>query len=129
MRRLLALPVLLALAKPAAATEWVSCSAGAEGASVDVLVGLGLDVIAISAARIEAGGKKWATDAAGDQKIIVGQGFEDVDKMIVDFTDDGMSRIVASLRLFKASDGDSTATGGTLRVAGVGAWAVACSGP
>lgn len=129
MRRLLTLPVLLALAAPASATEWVSCSAGGEGASVDVLVGLGLDVISIAAARIEAGGKKWATDAEGAQKIIVGQGFEDAEKMLVDFTDDGISTIVASLRLFKASEGESFATGGTLKVAGVGAWAVTCSGP
>lgn len=129
MRRLLMLPILLPLASPAAATEWVSCGTGGEGASVDVLVGLGLDVISISAARIEAGGKKWATDAEGDRKIIVGQGFEDAEKMIVDFTDAGVSTIVASLRLFKAVEGENLATGGTLKVAGVGAWAVACSGP
>jgi hypothetical protein len=129
MRGLLMLPVLFALSSPAAATEWVSCSAGGEGASVEVLVGLGMDVISVSAARIEAGGKTWATDAEGDRKIIVGQGFEDADKMMVDFTDPGVSTIVASLRLFKASEGESFATGGTLKVAGVGAWAVACTGP
>ena len=129
MRRLLMLPVLFTLATPAAATEWVTCSADGEDASVDVLVGLGMDVISISAARIDAGGKTWATDAEGDQKIIVGQGFEDADKMMVDFTDPGVSTIVASLRLFKASEGDSFVSGGTLKVAGVGAWAVACTGP
>ena len=59
----------------------------------------------------------------------VGQAFEDADMIVVDFTDEGVSSIIASLRLFKATEGDSDATGGTLRVPGVGAWAVTCTGP
>ena len=50
--------------------------------------------------------------------ISVGQAFEDSEKILVDFTDDGVSSIVASLRLFKASEGDDYVTGGTLRVTG-----------
>ena len=45
-------------------------------------------------------------------------------RRVVDFTDEGGSSIVASLRLFKASEGDDSVTGGTLRIAGSGAWAV-----
>lgn len=128
MRRLLTFPILFALAAPAGATEWISCSADGGAASADILVGM-VDVISIAQAKVEASGKNWATDLSGDKKIVVGQAFEDSEKMIVDFTDEGVSKVVASLRLFKASEEESFATGGTLRVAGVGAWAVACSGP
>ena len=38
-----------------------------------------------------------------------------------------VSTVVAQLRLFKATEGDSDATGGILMVPGVGAWAVSCS--
>jgi hypothetical protein len=47
-----------------------------------------------------------------------------------------VNAIVAKLRLFKVSeivegsdDGVFDATGGTLQMPGVGAWAVRCSGP
>jgi hypothetical protein len=119
---------LLMLAAPASATEWINCSADGNAASADILVGM-VDVISIAQAKVEAGGKNWATDAAGDQKIVVGQAFEDSEKIIVDFTDEGVSTIVVSLRLFKASEEEDFATGGTLRVAGIGAWPVTCSGP
>jgi hypothetical protein len=128
MKRLLAGAAVLALATPVGATEWIACNAADAAASANILVGM-LDVISIAGANIEAGGKKWATDAAGDAAIRVGQAFEDADTILVDFTDEGVSAIVASLKLFKASEGDDHVSGGTLRVAGVGAWAVTCSGP
>ncbi len=54
--------------------------------------------------------------------------------MWIDVTDENVNAIIARLRLFKASvegDGieDSIATGGTLQMPGIGAWAVRCSGP
>lgn len=121
--------LLAVLAAPAAATESIVCASEDKTASIDVLVGLGLDVISISRVTIEAGGKTWATDASGEYKIVVGQAFEGSDKILLDATDEGMAGIVASLRLFKASEGEDYVSGGTLRVAGVGAWAVTCSGP
>ena len=129
MKRLSAALILLALAAPAAATESIVCASEDKAASIDVLVGLGLDVVSISRATIEAKGKTWGTDQSGEQKIALGQAFEDAEKLIADFTDEGISAIVASLRLFKASEGEDFVTGGTLRVANVGAWAVTCSGP
>ena len=129
MKRVATALVLLALAAPAAATESIVCASEDKAASIDVLVGLGLDVVSIARATIEAKGKNWATDATGEQKIVVGQAFEDTEKLVVDFTDEGISAIVASLRLFKASEGEDYVTGGTLRVTGVGAWAVTCLGP
>jgi hypothetical protein len=121
--------VLLALAAPAAATESIVCASDDKAASIDVLVGLGLDVVSISRATIEAKDKTWGTDQTGEQKIAIGQAFEDTEKLIVDFTDEGVSTIVASLRLFKASEGEDYVSGGTLRLANVGAWAVSCTGP
>lgn len=121
--------LLFGLAAPAVATETITCASDDKSASIDVLVGLGLDVISIARATIEAKGKTWSTDAQGSQKIVVGQGFEDSERMLVDFTDENVAAIVASLRLFKASEEEDFATGGTLRISGVGAWAVACSGP
>ena len=128
MKRLLAAAIVLALASPAGATEWIACSAADDAASANILVGM-VDVLSIASANVEAGGKKWAMDAEGDAKIIIGQAFEDAETIHVDFTDEGVSSVVAQLRLFKATEGDSDATGGILRVPGVGAWAVSCSGP
>jgi len=128
MRRLLAAAVVVAIVTPAGATEWIACTADGDAASANILVGM-VDVLSIASANVEAGGKKWATDAEGDAKIIVGQAFEDAETIHVDFTDAGVSAVVAQLRLFKATEGDSDATGGILRVPGVGAWAVSCSGP
>src|SRR5690349_2949051 len=102
MRRLLMLPILFACASPAAATEWINCTDGTDAVSADILVGF-LDVLSIAQARVEAGGKTWATDAEGEQKIVVGQAFEGPETLVVDFTDDAVATVVASLRLFKAS--------------------------
>ena len=128
MRLLLAATIALVLATPAAATEWIACSAEGDAASANILVGM-VDVLSIARASVEAGGKKWTTDVTGDGGLRVGQAFENDDMVVVDFTDEGVSSIIASLRLFKATEGDSDATGGILRVPGVGAWAVTCSGP
>ena len=127
-RRLVVASMLLALVTPAGATEWVFCSAADDAASAGILVGM-VDVLSIAQAKVEAGAKKWATDAEGDARIRIGQAFEDSEKIVVDFTDDDVSSIVASLRLFKASEGDDYVPGGTLRITGSGAWAVTCSGP
>jgi hypothetical protein len=129
MRALVATAMLATIAAPAAATESIVCASDDKSAYIDMLVGLGLDVAAINRVTIEVGGKVWATNSEGPQKIVVGQAFEDSEKLIADFTDDGMAKIVASIRLFKADEGENYAQGGTLKVAGAGAWAVTCSGP
>jgi hypothetical protein len=129
MRLLAAGLIVAALAVPAAATESIVCASDDKAVSIDLLVGSGLDVVSIARATIEAGGKIWATDATGERKIAVGQAFENAEKLIVDFTDEGVAAIVASLRLFKASESDNFVEGGTLRLAGVGAWAITCPEP
>jgi hypothetical protein len=125
-----ALAAMLLLAPAGAhATEWMNCSGGPNGGSIDLLMGE-MPVAAIASVNMEAGGKKWSTQKdKGVMPIAVGQAFETADELKVDITDDALSEIVARLRIIKASEGDSFAAGGTLHIPGVGAWAVSCEGP
>ena len=128
MKRVAAIGVLLiAFVGPAKATEWLNCSDG-DKASFNVLLG-NMNVIAVDTIEVEAGGKKWSTRGDGATPITKGQAFETADQIYIDATDDNVNAIVAQLRLFKASEGEDYVSAGTLRVAGVGAWAVTCSGP
>ena len=130
MKRALAAALLLfGLAAPARATEWLECSAGEGKPSIRLLLGA-MNVIAANTIEIEAGGKTWSTRSGlGVIPITKGQAFETPDQMLVDVTDADVNEIVAQLRLFTASDGDKTVYGGTLRLKGLGVWAVSCSGP
>ena len=130
MLRLAAIFVLGTLAaSPALATEWVSCAAPGGEASFDYLVGT-LDVLAPVGFNVSVGEQVWASDVAygpGDP-IVVGQAFEDAQTVRIDVMDDGMSALVAELRLFKAEEGDGEPVySGTLRIPGYGAWAVSCN--
>jgi hypothetical protein len=118
---------VIATAVPAQATEWLNCSDG-DKASFNVLLG-NMNVIAVDTIEVEAGGKKWSTRDVGATPITKGQAFETADQIYIDVTDDKMDAIVAQLRLFKASEGEDYVSAGTLKVTGVGAWAVTCSGP
>ncbi len=131
MMRLAAIVVLGALAaSPALATEWVSCSDAGGLASFDYLAGDGLGVLAIVGLNISAGEKVWASAVAygpGDP-VQVGQAFETDTTVSVDAVDEQYAK-VAELRLFKTIEADTYVSGGTLRIVGMGAWAVACEGP
>ena len=130
MLRSLVLVAALAVCAPAFATEWVHCSDTGGGASFDYLAGDGTGVLSISALTVTAGEKVWASDPAngpGDP-VSVGQQFEDADSVRIDAMDKDFYKI-AELRLFKALEGDTYVSGGTLRIMGMGAWVVACEGP
>jgi hypothetical protein len=129
MNRLAAIGVLLiASVLPASATEWMICSDG-DKASIRVLLGQ-LDVIAVIDIEITVGKKTWSTKGNhGATLITKGQAFETADQILIDVTDSAVNAIVARLRLFKASEGKDYVSGGTLQMAGEGAWAVTCSGP
>ena len=128
MKRLATFGVLLITAAgPAKATEWLNCSDG-EKASFNVLLG-NMNVIAVDTIEIEVGGKKWSTRGGDATLITKGQAFETADQIYIDATDSDVGAIVAQLRLFKASEGEDYVSAGTLRVAGIGALAVTCSGP
>lgn len=118
------------LATPALATEWVNCAAPDGAATFDFLTG-SVDVLAVVGLNISVGDKVWASSAAygpGDP-VVVGQAFEDADTIRIDAVDEAMTAKIAELRLFKAAEGDEFVHGGTLRIAGHGAWPVSCSGP
>jgi hypothetical protein len=122
------LSVVAALAAtPTLATEWVSCSDAGGLASFDYLAGDGTGVLSIAAVTITAGEKVWASDPAngpGDP-VQVGQQFEDASTVLIDAMDRDFVKL-AELRLFKANEADSYIYGGTLRIAGMGVWAVSC---
>ncbi|RWC41551.1 MAG: hypothetical protein EOS23_19735 [Mesorhizobium sp.] len=118
--------MLVAAATPALATESIVCSAEGDAASIDVLMGH-TAVIAVARVWLDAGDRNWTTDGRpGSTKVFVGQAFEDDQHMAIDLTDEGISSIVAKLRLVKASEQSNFAMGGTLSIDGVGAWAVTC---
>ena len=128
MKRLAAILGLMILTSvPARATEWLICSDG-DKVSFSVLLGA-MDVIAVNDIKIEAGGKMWSTTPGEGTLVTKGQAFETADQMWIDVTDETVAAIVAQLRLFKASEGEDAVSGGTLRMPGVGAWAVSCTGP
>jgi len=111
----------------AEATETTICSG--DGASISLLMGA-VPVVSIAKADMEAGTRRWSTQAEnGVTPIAVGQAFETSEVLHVDLTDDNISEVLAKLRVYKASESDFYAAGGTLWIAGVGAWAVNCSGP
>ena len=71
----------------------------------------------------------WSTRDGEGTLIVRGQAFEDDKTVLIDVMSEGMGAVVAELRVFKAMEGDApTAMGGTLRIPGVGAWAVSCDG-
>jgi hypothetical protein len=111
----------------AQATETTICSG--DGASISLLMGA-VPVVSIAKADMEAGTRRWSTQKQdGVTTIAVGQAFETSEILHVDITDDNVSEILAKLRIYKASESDFYAAGGTLWISGVGAWAVSCSGP
>jgi hypothetical protein len=131
MRRIIGLAALLGglAAGPAAATEWVSCSTAGGEASFDYLAGA-LDVLAVVGLNVSVGDEVWASDVAygPGTPIVVGQAFEDDATVRIDAMDEAMLAVIAELRLFKAMAAEgAVAYGGTLTIAGHGAWAVTCA--
>jgi len=129
--RLAAIAVgLCGLATSSLATEWVNCSDAAGAATFSYLAG-SLDALQIVGLNISVGDKVWASDVVygpGDP-VMVGQAFETSDMVLVDAVTPDLASNVAELRLSKANEGDSFVRGGTLRIPGLGAWAVSCTGP
>lgn len=129
-RAAIAIVGLCGLATPSLATEWVNCVAPDGAATFDFLVG-SVDFLSIAGLNITTGEKVWASSAAygpGDP-VVVGQAFETDNAILIDAVDEGMAAKIAELRLFKTTEGDELVYGGTLRIAGYGAWPVSCTGP
>lgn len=135
MKQLLAVAAMvLGLATPAHATEWIICGDGQKKVTFEILVGM-MDYLSIDTVRMEANGKLWSSkDEPGATPVYVAQAFEADDHMMVDIAGDG-GAVIASLRVFEAHEAGSDtvepmdAMGGTLQIPGLGAWTVDCSGP
>jgi hypothetical protein len=120
----------LLLTAPALATEWVFCGDANDEASVGVLLG-GVEFANISGITLVAKGKEWASSPTygTGEPIAVSQTYIGDDQIIIDFADEEDSGTLAQLRVYMAEEGEDYVQGGVLRVAGQGAWVVACEGP
>lgn len=130
MNRVLLLAAgLLASAVPAMATGEISCGNG-KGVGVDLLVG-NVDVLSISRVVVTVGDKVWSStpESWPGTPIAVGQAFEDDHQLVLDITDEGVSEIIGRLRVFKASEGETSVAGGVFAWKGEGAFVVDCSEP
>ncbi|HEV7278043.1 MAG TPA: hypothetical protein VGN80_17315 [Devosiaceae bacterium] len=129
MKRLAAALLLACLATPAQASMWINCSDAGGEASFDYLIGT-VPALSIVALTVSVGELVWASDVAygPGEPIAVGQAFEDEQMILIDALDPAMTERLASLRLFKAAEGDAPMVyAGTLHIPGHGAWAVSCA--
>ena len=117
-------------AGPAFATGEVYCEAP-DGSGTVVGFGFGsVPGLAVISATIHVDGQHWSMIEVDDAiPIIVAQGAYDNMRTILDFADPEFSRIVASVRLITAVEGDDYVTVGTLKVPEVGAFPLVCEGP
>ena len=126
MIRIATLAVLVVGLTPAAyAGEGYMC----EGEGVTAHFPLGASIgLSLLGAEIEAGGEKFATDAAaGVTPIAVSQAIADGHRIAIDFTNPSYETLVAKVRLFWAEEESDPVYGGTLSIIGKGAWAITCS--
>lgn len=117
----------LALRSPALATQNIICTAADGAAEIDLLVGT-LPGLSILRAIYSVGDQDWSTEPAvvpGTQ-VYISQAFSNDEAIVVDFVDDQYMDTVAELRLFRGREGEFIVLGGTLRIAGAGAWVVDC---
>jgi hypothetical protein len=130
-RTLLAAAAVLALTAPASATEWIHCNDAADEVQVGLLAGF-FDFLDITRATLRVGQDNWSTSPAIEpgRPMDIGRKFGDSRQMLVDLEDEASGKTLAELRIFKAHESESGhyVEGGTLSVAGRGAWVVSCDG-
>lgn len=110
------------------ATGAIECNDPEGRASVNLTIG-SLPILAVVGAQISTGEHQWSLGDEGDSAIISGQAFGTSDEMRIDFTDPNAGQVVAEVRLFSASEGKDTVLAGTLKMTGIGAYALICAGP
>ena len=125
-----ALLLLLSFAlMPASAQASGEIICGAtDGSGASISIGIGhLPVLHVLNAYASDGMQDWSTDPQGEEHAIVfGQGYMDDTRVLVDFTDPNVERIVVSLRLFQASGDKSYAEAGVLSFGDVAVFPVQC---
>ncbi|MFW6077371.1 MAG: hypothetical protein ACOC71_06445 [Hyphomicrobiales bacterium] len=118
----------MAVTSPAAATGTVECQSADGAASLMLTIG-SLPVLGVVHMEFTAGDSTWSTGDGRDVAISVGQAFRDGERWLIDATDPNIEAVVAEIRLNQAIEGRDMALAGTLRISGVGAYAVSCIGP
>ncbi len=115
-------------ATPAWATGGLHCTApGDDSVEVSLTVGR-VPGFAVVGAVFAAEGQAWSTPGIVPEatEIALAQAAFDADRIIVDYADTNIERIVAALRLVVTSTEDGQAAAGTLSIPGTGVWAVIC---
>ena len=114
---------------PAFATGEIVCSNG-KGVTVDLLVGH-LDGLFVSRVLVSVDDKYWSStpESMPGLPISVGQAFEDDRQILFDIMDDNMGQVIGRLRVFKATEGDKSVSGGVFSLKDEGAFVVDCSDP
>lgn len=101
---------------PAFATANIHCQA-TDGRSGEISLNVGrLNVLSVLSADVTAFGKTWSTVDDRGTKILVGQAFQDDERMFVDFTDNNVDEILISLRTVRVSTADEFGEAGILRI-------------
>jgi len=126
-KRLIGLAFLACgLSAPAFATEWATCASSDGKVNIALLMG-SLDMASISGITLQLGNEQWSSSSAygPGAGIAIGQTFSDDSSLLLDLVDDDFT-VLANLRIFKATEGDTVAAAGILRLPGKGAWSVTC---
>jgi hypothetical protein len=122
----LAATILALSAAPSFASFGLMCD-GPDGIDVNVALGGGVG-ISVLGAEITAPGGVWSTDPtkAGATPIVAAQGASVDNRWYLDFSDPNAEAILVEIRLFWAEEETDPVYGGTLRIAGAGAWPISC---
>lgn len=114
--KLSVLILLMMFSTSASATGGIYCKA-ADGRSGNISLSIGrLPVLNILSAEVSAFGKIWSTEKNAENKIIVGQAFDNTSNLFVDFTDENVETILISLRTSKISTSKENSEAGVLRI-------------
>lgn len=127
MKLLALVAAILALtAAPASASFGLFCE-GPEGITANVPLGGGVGLTPLGA-EIKIGDNTWTTEegVAGTIQIVPAQSASVDSRLYIDFADPNYEGIIAEIRLFWAEEETDPIYGGTLRVAGQGAWPISC---
>lgn len=123
MKRILLAALLATLPLPALAGEGLMCFG--EGINVHLPMAGGVGFMPLGAV-IDVNGTVFSTDPAQGTEIGVSEAFSGNHRIQIDFADANYENVVAELRLFWTEEESDPVYGGTLKIVGLGAWAVHC---
>lgn len=126
-RTLIAVFLFFIATSLASATGNIVCQSD-DGLVVDIQVS-NLAVLAVSGVEIRVQNRLLSTKMDRGEPIEVLQHFIGDDRILIDVTDDNFERVVASIRLLIAIQGNEQIIAGPVSIDGIGMFAVSCEGP